>query len=285
MEKGRPARFTALLVCLLALLSIHPGVTFAAPLAVYLSPDGRDSRDGRKPATAVLTLSRALAIISAALPGRDRDVEVRIAPGVYRGQRVVWDFTMPDRRIRFMPLRDDKVRPVFDGAGEGGTWFALRQRNGEPSNLSFEYIEVRNYATAISLNGDREQIENSNGHNYINGNYFAQIGEGSTAAVRLVNSDRNHIVNNYFVDIIRSERCVLLHAIYLAHHSQHNEIARNRFKRSCGDPIRLRDYSNHNQIRTLACPAGPSDAGGTDSPTASPFGGRLIRPRNASPRV
>jgi hypothetical protein len=234
-------------------------------LTIYLSPTGDDAKSGLSPAQSILTLDRAQKIISATQPAGE--VEVRIAPGDYYGQTVVWTYTMPNHVIRFMPLAGGKVRPVFDGCLKanptdpgtdcpGGTWFRLKHSQGQKTNLHFDYIWVQRYQTAISLNGSRNSAGASNGFNRIYGCYFKNIGtqyntalQPSTAAVRLVNSDDNEIANNHFVDVINHTSCGLLHAIYAAHMSDRNLIRANRFKNGCGDPLRFRDFSNYNVIR------------------------------------
>ena len=228
------------------------------PLLIYMAPAGKDANDGSSPAKAILTLGRAQQLIAAMKT--HREVQIHIAPGTYRGQKVVWTHTMPAHKIRFMPQGGGKTRPVFDGciapgSCPGGTWLILKHSKGQKTNLHFDYIQVQNYHTAISLNGDRNAANTSNSHNRIYGCYFANIGNvfnpklnPSTAAVRLVNSDDNLIANNHFVDIINKSSAGLLHAIYAAHLSDRNKILRNRFKNNSGDPVRLRDFSNYNII-------------------------------------
>jgi hypothetical protein len=240
------------------------GAAPTGPLKLYVAPGGDDAKTGLSLADAVLTLKRVHAIVAQSKPGRD--VEVRIAPGRYHGQKVTWTYTMPDHRITFMPLNNDKNRPVYDGClvenvtepstqCPGGTWFILDHAGGTETNLHFEYIRVERYGTAISLNGNRNAEATSNGSNRLFGCYFWNIGNGfnpalaaSTAAVRLVNSDDNEIINNHFVDIINASSGGLLHAIYAAHMSDRNLIQANRFERGTGDPVRIRDYSNDNRI-------------------------------------
>jgi hypothetical protein len=236
-----------------------------APLRIYLSTQGKDINDGLTTATSIKTLGRAQAIIAAAKP--QVDVEVRIAPGTYYGDKVSWTTTMPSHTITFMPLAGGKQRPIFDGCLSakppnpktgcpGGTWFKLSHSKGQKTNLHFEYIRVRRYQTAISLNGARNAANTSNSHNRIYGCYFDNIGNNfnttlaaSTAAVRLVNSNDNVIANTHFVSIINASKCGLLHAIYAAHMSDRNQISNNRFASGCGDPVRLRDFSNNNVIK------------------------------------
>jgi len=229
------------------------------PLKIHLSPTGKDSRDGKTLKTAILTLARAQQIIAGLKP--KGEVQVHIAPGTYQGQKVIWTYTDPALKIRFMPLGGGKVRPIFDGcltktSCPGGTWFILKHSKGERTNLHFEYVQVQNYHTAISLNGDRNSTKTSNSHNRIYGCYFYNIGNVynpalnySTAAVRLVNSDDNVIGNTHFINIINTKSAGLIHAIYAAHLSDRNQILGNRFKNNSGDPVRLRDFSNFNVIK------------------------------------
>ncbi|TNE47928.1 MAG: hypothetical protein EP343_17780 [Deltaproteobacteria bacterium] len=237
----------------------EPGPT--GPLRIYLATNGNDTRTGLTASSAIKTLQRAHDLLAQMKP--QRDVEVRIAPGNYYRQTVVWTYTMPKNTITFMPEKNDKVRPVFDGCASssnktcpGGTWLTLKHSKGERTNLRFEYIQVQRYQTAISFNGSRNKASTSNSHNRIYGCFFKDIGnvfnsslKPSTAAVRLVNSDDNEIANSHFVNVVNTSSGGLIHAIYVAHMSDRNQILRNRFKTSTGDPIRIRDFSNYNNIQ------------------------------------
>src|SRR5690606_31313596 len=218
--------------------SADGGAAPDCPRRYYLAADGDDARDGRSAASALQTLARVQELLVVDPPGCE--VEVHVAPGLYRRQRVSWTFTMPEHPITFRAAnRED--RPIFDGcvsAGDcpGGTFFTLRHSAGEATNLHFWYLHVRNYQTAISLNGARDVEATSNGHNRIFGCYFERIGnvfdsavEPSTACVRLVNSDDNEIANNHFVDVVNTRSGALIHAIYVAHRSDRNIIRANRF--------------------------------------------------------
>lgn len=228
------------------------------PLILWMAPNGSDTNDGTASNRPVLTLQRVQKILQARKP--QTNVEVRIAPGRYRGQRVTWTHVIPGRKITFTRHASDTGRPIFDGCLSanncpGGTWFILQHSGGAETNLVFNYLRVENYQTAISLNGSRNAEANSNGSNRIFGCYFDRIGNvfnsslsPSTAAIRLVNSDDNEIINNHFTNIINTTSPALLHAIYIAHLSDRNQILRNRFENNAGDPIRVRDFSNNNVI-------------------------------------
>ncbi|MGM0559135.1 MAG: right-handed parallel beta-helix repeat-containing protein [Myxococcota bacterium] len=230
----------------------------AGPFVIWMAPDGDDARSGLAESEAVATLGRVEQILEQHQP--QRDVEVRIGSGRYRAQTIEWTYSVPGHTIKFTRTNSQADRPVFDGCTSstncpGGTWFRLRRSDGSETRIEFNYIRVENYQTAISLDGNRNAEADSNGSNRIYGCYFYRIGNvfnsslaPSTAAVRLVNSDDNVIANNHFDDIINTTSLNRLHAIYVAHMSDRNEIARNRFVNNSGDPVRVRDFSNDNSI-------------------------------------
>jgi hypothetical protein len=233
----------------------------AATFDLFLAPDGQDRANGRNREQAVQTLERIQQILVTEKPATD--VRILIAPGTYRAQQVRWSYSRPDFQIRFEPLDREADRPVFDGCREGGregecgggTWFTFNHSSGKPTNLVFDSLRIQNYQTAISLVGNRNNIQASNGKNIIRNCYFYRIGNltnprinPSTAAVRLVNSKENLIENNDFIDIINIGRESALHAIYLAHHADSNRIDNNRFINQTGDAVRVRDFSNGNII-------------------------------------
>jgi hypothetical protein len=272
MTRLTTSAFFSVIAAILAPLCAATGS--GQPLALFLSPQGSDQADGASLENAVLTLSRIHAILEEKRP--DRDVEVRIAPGTYRGQEVVWTYTRPEYSISFLPLKPGEM-PVFDaceegaveGACGGGTWFTLTHGAGEKTNLIFDSLRIQNYQTALSFNGNRNNITRSNSHNIIRNCHFYRIGNisnpevirPSTAAIRLVNSKSNQIENNDFIDIINTQHPNRLHALYLAHHADSNQIHNNRFVNHSGDAVRVRDFSNANVItRNLFDRAGQGGA-------------------------
>ncbi len=259
MKRGLLLKLT-LCVCLFGTAAHADTVS---PLEIHLAPDGDDGRDGRAPERAVKTLERVHELLGEWRP--ERDVDVRIAPGTYRGQRVIWTYTHPEHSITFNGSGPDSENPVFDGCLDaeeapencpGGTWFRLRAAEGEPSNLRFRHLTVRNYGTAISLDGDRRDENGFNGNNKITDCRFERIGNlanpalrGSTATLRMVNSRNNRVERCDFIDIVNvDERAGLMHALYLAHRASDNVIADSRFIHHSGDPVRVRDRSHRNRV-------------------------------------
>ena len=243
------------------------------PLRIYLAPDGDDGNDGQSPQTAILTLLRANALLEARQPRRP--VTVVIGLGTYFGQRVNWRYIMPNHGVEFTRPDGAETRPVFDGCRDGecpgGTWFQISSSTGQPTRLTFNYLQIQHYGTAMSFNGNRNAEDASNGGNRVFGCYLSRIGNifnanlnPSTAAIRLVNSDDNIIENTHFVDIINTRSAGLIHGVYVAHMSDRNTIERNRFLRNSGDPVRLRDFSNDNVINGNRFIRSGIEAGYTD---------------------
>ncbi|MDX1694835.1 MAG: right-handed parallel beta-helix repeat-containing protein, partial [Ketobacteraceae bacterium] len=231
----------------LCLAGFSHASTHADHLTVLVSAYGDDSNDGLTLDTPIKTLQRAQEVIKGYIAvNGERNIEVRIGPGEYEGQNVVWDFTMPDHKITFMPLFGDKNRPVFSGRNSCGTWFTLKNTSAKRTNLSFQYIRVENYQTAMFFQRAH--------HNSLNGMYFMAIGnqacpqqEASTSGLRIDNSDYNQIENSHFVQVQNVDSCNMK-SLYLTNGSDNNYIRGNRFTDSCSVPIGARNNSNNNLI-------------------------------------
>ncbi|WP_363798990.1 right-handed parallel beta-helix repeat-containing protein [Lysobacter firmicutimachus] len=238
----------------LAAVALLCGPPAQAVFRLYLAADGDDARDGRSAATAIRTLARANRLLQAHAPRED--IEIRIAPGTYRGQQVLWTY-LNGHRISFLPTPGAGARPVFDGGGSAGTWFELRSAAGA-SKLQFRYLTVTNYWLGIDLVGDRNDLAGGwNGYNEVRNLRFVRIGGRygagpapySYAAVRLINSRYNGLYDNHFESIENpGEYSGYLHAIYLAHGASANRIERNRFVAVNGDAIRTRDGADANRM-------------------------------------
>ncbi|MCY1420486.1 hypothetical protein D3C76_810810 [compost metagenome] len=145
--------------------------------------------------------------------------------------------------------------PSFDGHQQQLTWLRIISTNGFGSSVTINGLKIKNYVTAISIEGDREDQNKFNAENKISNMQFENIGQTSlnsppsTAVIRLVNSHKNEILDNTFRNIKNIKDCNLLHSIYLAHHSSDNLIKHNTFTNFCGSAIRVRDNSNRNIAR------------------------------------
>lgn len=225
-----------------------------AEVTVYLGPDGRNTASGKSEADALPTLKSAIdaAIAAPAQPGELRRIVV--LPGTYMGQGATIRELPADAPLTIAPKSGAK--PVFDGGGgKARVWLTVHNAAGRPSRLTVRGLEITNYVTAISLNGERTP-EAWNGSNIIQDNVFRNIGqvanpEGppSQAVIRLVNSRDNRIIGNSFVHVRNFTGCSGLHAIYIAHYSSGNLIENNTFEDGCGAVIKTRDQSNNNIIR------------------------------------
>lgn len=237
------------------LLATFVSQVWAAEKVIYMAPAGSDDRDGTSLKNAVLSLQRALGIADSVSDPKVQRVKISVANGVYRAQTVTTKGLSGGKELVITADDPKGGRPKFDGDGKGGTWFTLSNSTGQPTNIRIAGLEVANYHTAITLNGNRNNTKASNGGNEIRDNIFNNIGQiaqsgakPSTAAIRLVNSDNNRITRNRFINIRNLEKCGLLHAIYVAHDSTGNTISDNSFQDCCGDAVRLRDGSNNNVV-------------------------------------
>ncbi len=238
-----------------------PDAESESPFVVFVHPAGDDADDGSTPNHAVLTLGRVQEILRAAAP--ERNVEVRIAQGTYTGQSVTWDYYHPDYEIAFMPIDyhgggigSIAGRPVFDGKG-ARVLLTLDVADGRETNLAFIYLRIEHYRVmGLNFRGNRNDFEHGwNGGNRVFGCLLSDVGNLANAGkhgfggLDLVNSRHNEIQNNHFLQQENaSSSAALMHAIYLAHGSSYNEIRSNRFVDVSGDPVRVRDGSNHNQV-------------------------------------
>ena len=126
------------------------------------------------------------------------DVQVRFYPGEYRvtdegNLNFSWEFTMPEHSIQFRPLNNDRNFPIFIGSVRESWWFRRRHVAGQRTNLIFTNLQIQDYRTAITIEGDSNESAFCS-HNRIYGCIFKRIGNvsfpdapPSTACVRLQN--------------------------------------------------------------------------------------------------
>lgn len=248
-------------------------VTPAAVYTVYVSATGSDANNGLTPATAVKTLKRVEAVLTAAAP--QTDVEVRIKQGTYVAPTTTWRFYVPGHTISFMPVDYDPGdtyddiagRPVFRGDGSAGYWFSARLPSGHPggnTNLRFYYLQVERYASGglqfhggVTTNSQGITVPATAGvnNNTVYGMLFTHLGSRHAPAgvgyggLNTWNSSDNLIRNNHFVSHENAGGDAgLIHGIYLAHHSNRNTVTSNRFSLISGGPMRTRNDSNDNVV-------------------------------------
>lgn len=242
----------AMVVALMSLATAFP--LDAAVVVRYVSPDGKPGASGASPAEPADDIQAAVDDgLRFATP--DEGLEIRVLPGTYVKQRLVLRSSAPGSGGIAIVSEGKKGRPVFDGAGFDGPWLTVAPEEGPTSKLTVSGLEIRGYATAITLNGSRDIDARSVSDVLIRDNLFRSIGQmtksqkkPSTAALRLVNADRVRIINNHFEDVRNRWSCGIIHSIYVAHGSTDNRIESNTFKDSCGDAIRFRDASSNNRV-------------------------------------
>lgn len=226
----------------------------AGALVRYVGPAGKPGASGASRTEPVADVQAAVDEGLRAVR-RGEGLEIRVLPGTYLRQRLVLGSSAPGGGGITVVGYGGKGRPVFDGAGFDGPWLTVATEEGPISHLTVSGLEIRGYATAITLNGSRDIAARSVTDVLIRNNIFRAIGQTtmsqkapSTAALRLVNADRVQIINNRFEEVRNRWACGIIHSIYLAHGSTDNRIEGNTFADSCGDAIRFRDASSNNRV-------------------------------------
>ena len=232
----------------------------ASAADIHLAPTGVDAEDGRNDTHPVATLGRAIDLALSHPKYGSEPMRVMIQSGTYRGQKVVIDGQRLKGELTILgKASEPKDFPSFVGDGSQSTWFTLKASNGKRTGLTIQAIEVRDFYTAISLEGNRDVPGAFNAGTTIRRNIFRNIGSisandggTSTAAIRFVNSKENLVESNFFRGIRnkRDKDCGGLHSIYVAHFSSGNRIVDNTFEDACGSVVKLRDRSNDNVIES-----------------------------------
>lgn len=228
--------------------ALSPANAAKQSLEIFVAPTGDDSASGSSVSKPMKTLGGALSLYDAECASRA--TRIRLAAGSYGDERIT---------IKRLPCPlsieggGGSDRPTFDGQGRG-TWLQVALPGAHHVDLVIQGLAIRNYVTAISLNGNRDNADAWFGGVRIIGNSFTRIGafdekeKPSTAAIRLVNSRMNLIEGNQFTTIRNVKQCGGLHAIYIAHMSSENRVVGNNFVDGCGDTIKVRDASSRNVV-------------------------------------
>lgn len=235
---------------------------------IYMAKAGADTNDGSSEAKAVATLATAARIAEARSTASGEAMTILVGPGIYRNQtlQLTGDMTAP---LTIAGTSSDKMAyPAFYGSGTG-TWLRYAGHSGRSSGLTVRNLRIVGYATAISLDGNRNAANGYNSGTSIVDNIFVRIGTDatkgngkSTAAIRFVNSRGNTVQGNWFKTIRNTpvSGCGLLHSVYVAHASSSNRITGNTFEDFCGSAIKLRDRSNDNVIENNRFQKSDADA-------------------------
>lgn len=227
------------------------------PFQLFVATDGDDTSPGTR-ARPLRTLERAHAVLTASRPGRD--VEIRIAPGVYVGQHVVWRYFDAAHTTRFLP-RDwtgsgTPERPVFDGDGARMLFYLNRTsaRSGARTNLEFHWLHLRDYVVAgLTFASNRDDPAGFSSHNRVEDCVFEDIGnvggepDAGLGGVVLSNTRDSAVLRSTFRRLVNTPADAgLIHGVYLSHHATGNVVSHNTFRTISGDPIRVRDASHFN---------------------------------------
>ncbi|HEY6075007.1 MAG TPA: right-handed parallel beta-helix repeat-containing protein [Anaerolineales bacterium] len=267
-------RLAAVSLAVLTTVFTLNGVAMAdPPLNVYMSATGSDSNDGLTDTTEVKTLARVQQILTELQP--TGNVEVRIRQGLYVAPQTEWSFYVPGHTISFMPIDyhyggEDTIagRPVFRGDATifSPWWMYMKLPPGDPGNTTgwrFYYLQVERYTTGgLMINGGYETVDGfrvpkgagANGNKVygclfkLMGSKFSPLGY-AVAGIDGQNTSNNVFRTNYFENLENlAATASHLHGVYLAHGSHNNIIQNSRFVDVSGDPIRVRNASNGNEI-------------------------------------
>lgn len=231
---------------------------------LFLDPNGNDTQDGKSVHTPIKSLAQAQKLLYLAKP--ESNVQININPGSYYDQRVDWTFTRSNYYLTITQTPGTKGVPVFDGCPQegltipnakclGGTFFSLSGSTGSATNLIIKHLQIQNYGAGIALLGNSKRRNYGNSNNTIENCLFYNIGNNFNPklpfgmyAVQLLNSKKNILKKNTFKNIINTHNEAWLHGIYISTYSSQNRVTDNRFENISGDPIRIRNNSNDNQI-------------------------------------
>ena len=233
---------------MIALLATAMGAAHAADAALnlYVSPNGDDSAPGTSESRPLKSLGRALAAYQSDCNARPS--RIVLAGGSYGNEQAT---------LRSAPcplvISSASGQATFDGGGNG-QWLTLALPGAKMVDVTITGMNITNYQSAISINGNRNDPQGWIGGIKIVKNRFSHIGSfradqpPATAAVRLVNARSVIIEGNEFETIRNVTHCGGLHSVYIAHHSTENRIVGNSFVDGCGETIKVRDSSDSNLV-------------------------------------
>lgn len=221
---------------------------------IYVAPYGSDQNSGLSKTSPIKTLQKAQQLVDFS----EGDNTILIRGGIYKGVTIDWRKTSSIYNTTIKAYENEE--PIFIGEGRP-YFFKLASQKGECTNLRISGLTIKHYAQlGIYFRGGKDnRVSTWNGCNTIFDNKFIEVGtlfdttncNGCIGygVIDLVNSDRNRIHDNVFVKNENTEGYEgYLHSVYLAHNSTDNKVYKNYFHLVSGDPIRVRDESNNNEV-------------------------------------
>lgn len=233
------ARAVLALACVATGVLAVPGTGEAASVTLYMSPSGSDGADGSSGAP-VKSLKRVKALLAGSSAST---ATVVVRAGTYYETAMVSWSGVPQDLLQFR--REGAQRPVFDGSRVAGTTRYWMNTAGGP-RLDVRELTVRNYRTgALRLDTDGNTVRNMIFERI--GNKYVSGGDGY-AAVHLLGSSDNAVVNNIMRDLENTDCPGCVHGVYAATGSSRNLLQGNTFSRVTGDPVRLRNGTDDNRV-------------------------------------
>ncbi|MBB6036727.1 right-handed parallel beta-helix repeat-containing protein [Phytomonospora endophytica] len=227
------------LVCAASAVLAAPAAVQAASVTLHMSPTGSDSADGGAGAP-VRSLTRVKSLLAGSTA---TTATVVVGAGTYYETAMVSWSGVPQDLLLFR--REGTQRPVFDGSRVTGTTRYWMNTAGGP-RLDVRELTVRNYRTgALRLDTSGNTVRNMIFERI--GNKYVPDGSGF-AAVHLLGSDDNAIVNNIMRDLENTDCPGCVHGVYAATGSSRNLLRGNTFSRVTGDPVRLRNGTDDNLV-------------------------------------
>jgi hypothetical protein len=215
---------------------------------LWVSSSGDDSSDGRSEASPLRTLQRANDLLCQQTllrrcAGIGKTVKVTIAAGTYPYATTVWSYSDPTHATQI--IGQDVV---MDGRYSTDFGLHISPRNLR-SNIQVFYIKWTRYlrgGMTIGV-GDHNRIYKNTFYRI--GSYYSKQPEAvAYAGIYLYDSADNSIERSVFVDILNTGAGYSHeHGVYIFR-STYNQVTGSTFSNVGGDPIRVRDASNHTTV-------------------------------------
>lgn len=221
---------------------------------LYMATTGDDGNPGTE-AAPLATLAGVQALLERDAVASDVIVRIESGGGTYAGQTVVWEYTIEGKSITFTSWPEN-VHAVFSGGHMAGLFFAEIATPSRATNFTFQNLDVLDYSEgAFYFTGDDANPDAWTGSNVWKncqfthiGNYWNSLAPLCYGVIDLKRSTDCSITDCIFTDCANYSENLTIIGIYLAHDASRNRIANNLFNLVKGDAIRIRDFSNDNEV-------------------------------------